>query len=201
MAIRENKEAVKIDDHVNDIRGTLIGWKDATSETPPGYTEEAYRLVYSPHVDSNRSWLYKIGGWILKALHDTTGSTRGFEVSNTIYPRSGIEGFPNGTTVNGIEREEGTPDKRVVLKNNIDGESPYIDQVGPGSDGERVSDLKETINDLRMQLEAEETKSEELEEEVGRDSDDSRGRQRGGGYGPEQYDGYPPEDELGENYR
>lgn len=201
MGIRENKEAVKIDDWVSDIRGTLIGFEDATEETPPNYNEEAFRVVYSKHNDVGNSILGQFIGKIVSVFggffYDSLGSTWAFEVSENVYPKSAIEGFPDGTTVTGIPREISTPNKRVVLKNNVDGDRPYMDAVGPGSDGERVSDLKETINDLRQQLEAEEGKNHELEQQVDRDKDKSGSRSR---YGPESYDGMSPEGMEGEHF-
>lgn len=201
MAIRENKQAVKIDDWVSDIRGTFIGFEDATDETPPDYNEEAYRVIYSKHDDVGDSILGKFFGKIVTVVgsfaYDAFGSTYAFEVSENIYPKSAIEGFPRGTTVTGIPREVSTPDKRVVLKNNVKGDRPYMDKVGPEVDAERVSDLKERINELEQMLEAEEGKAHELEQQVDRDKDKSGGRSR---YSPDHYDEMNPEGLEGEHY-
>lgn len=180
MGVRGNKEAVKIDDWVNDTRGSLIGWIDATEDTPPDKNVKAYRMVYSKHSDSNKSVIQKITSGIAKFLFDGFGSTWGFEVTDTIYPESAIDGFPDGKTVHGISKEEGTPEKRVILKNDIDGKRSYMNQVGPESKGnsQRVSELKERVNELEMQLDAEETKSHELEEQVDRDKDSKKQRRR-----------------------
>jgi hypothetical protein len=203
MGIRENKEAVKIDDWVSDLRGTLIGWQDATDETPPNYNEEAYRVVYSKHDDVGNSIVGRFIGKIVSIVggfaFDAFGKTYAFEVSDKIYPKSGIEGFPNGMTVSGISREVGTPDKRVILKNDIVGNRPYMSQVGPGNDGieKTKSELQETINDLRQQLDAEEGKTHELEQQVDRDKDSSGSSSR---YGPEHYDEMNREGLEGEHY-
>lgn len=202
MGIRENKEAVKIDDWVSDIRGSFIGFEDATEETPPDYNEEAFRVVYSKHNDVGNSILGQFMGKIVSVVggffYDALGKTWAFEVSETIYPRSAIEGFPNGTTVTGIPREVSTPDKRVVLKNNINGERPYMDKIGPESDSELVSKKQERINELEQMLEAEEGKTHELEQQVDRDEDKNSSRRSS--YGPEDYPGVNPEGMDGEHY-
>lgn len=190
MGVRENKEAVKIDDWVSDIRGSFIGWIDATDELPPGKNMEAYRIVYSPHVDGNKSWLAKFVSIVGRFLWDVRENTWAFEVSDNIYPRAGIEGFEGGTTVTGIESESGTPDKRVILREDVDGNRPYMNQVGPGSEGisKTKTELQEKVNELQQALEAEEGKSHELEQQVDRDSDSNRSRnRRGGAYSPEEY--------------
>lgn len=190
MAIGKNKEAVKIDDWVHDIRGTLIGWIDATDETPPGFNEEAVRVVYAPHSDSSKSIIKKAVAPVGKFLFDAFGDTTAFEVSDGIYPKSAIEGFPDGTTVHGFRKEVATPEKRVILKNDVDGNRPYMDLVGPESEGnqKKVSELQDKINDLKMQLDAEESKTQELEQQTEREEGDSkRGRT---GWGPDQYQDY-----------
>jgi len=201
MGIRENKEAVKIDDWVSDIRGSFIGFEDATEETPPDYNEEAFRVVYSKHNDVGNSILGQFMGKIVSVVgglfYDALGKTWAFEVSENIYPKSAIEGFPNGTTVTGIPREVSTPDKRVVLKNNIAGERPYMDKIGPESDSELVSKKQERINDLEQQIEAMEGKTHELEQQVDRDEDKNGSRSR---YGPDHYNGMNPEGMEGEHY-
>jgi len=186
--MKNDEEAVKIDDWVSDIRGSFIGWKDATDETPPDFNGEAYRLIYSKHVDGAESYLSKITSVVGRFLFDAFDNTWAFEVSDNIYPKSAIEGFNGGKTVSGVKHETGTPDKRVILKNDIDGDRPYMERVGPGNvgDSERISDLKDTINNLRQQLEAEQGKTHELEQQVDRDEDSSQRNS----YGPEHYDEY-----------
>lgn len=197
MGIR-NKEAVKIDDWVSDIRGTVVGWIDATDETPPDFNEEAYRLVYSKHVGSNKSWITKFTSIIASFMFDAFDKPWGFQVSDKIYPKSAIEGFPRGTTVSGIEREAGTPDKRVILKNDVQGRRTYMEAVGPETDSQRVSELQSRINELQMKLDAEEGKNQELSEQVDRESDSNRSRNRTR-YGPEEY-GMDDEYIEGEDY-
>lgn len=200
MGIRENKEAVKIDDWVSDIRGSLIGWKDATSETPPDFNDEAYRVVYSKHDDVGHGIIGQFLGKIVSVVggffYDALGKTWAFEVSDNIYPKSAIKGFPSGTTVSNIQREVGTPDKRVILQNDVNGDRPYMDEVGPESDSELVSQKQERINELEQQIEAMEGKTHELEQQVDRDEDDSRSSGR---YGPDHYD-VDPEHVEGDEY-
>lgn len=186
MALRESKEAVKIDDRVRDIRGTFVGWVDATHELPPGKDMEAYRVAYKPYVDVNKSWIMRFYNIVSELVYNTTGKPMGIEVSNTIYPKSGIEGFNGGTTVEYDNNNEGgAPEKRVILHEDIYGDAPYLEQTGPESDRrqQKVTRLKEKVNDLQMQLQAEEGKSQELEEEVDREKDSSNRT----GYGPERY--------------
>lgn len=189
MGLKENKEAVKIDDWVHDIRGTLVGWVDATPETPPGFNEEAVRLVYAPHSDSSKSIIKKFVAPVGRFLFDAFGNTAAFEVSEAIYPKSAIDGYPDGKTVDGFSKEAGTPEKRVILKNDVSGMRSYMDSVGPDSEGnkQKVSELKDKINDLKMQLQAEESKAQELEQEVDRDEGKSK-RRRSRRWGPDEYD-------------
>lgn len=202
MASLRNKEAVKIDDWVSDIRGSLVGWIDATDETPPEFEGEAKKLVYSKHKSTNKSWIYKLFGWIGKLAFEVNGSTFAFEVSEKSYPKSAIHGYPDGTTVTGIEKEAGTPDKRVILMNDVHGNRPYMREVGPENTGieKTKSELQERINELEMMLDAEENKNQELSQEVDRENDSSTGS--GTGYGPERYDEQIHEDGLrgDENY-
>lgn len=186
--VMENKEAVKIDDWVNDIRGSFICWIEATDETPATVNENCYRMVYSPHKDSGASLVYKFVGVVGKILVKLGRKDNfAFEVSETIYPRSAIEGFDGGTTVSGVPREKGTPDKRVILRNDVHGNRPYMSQVGPGSEGieKTKSELQGRINELEMEIDALEGQAHELEEQVDRDKG---GSTRGSGYGPENYD-------------
>lgn len=187
--VGSNKEAVKIDDWVSDIRGSFVGWVDATDETPPDFNGEAFRLVYSPHVATNKSWIFKVGSVLARLAFEGFGSTRFLEVSNAVYPKSAIEGFEGGTTVSGVPHDKGTPDKRVVLKNDVEGNRPYMREVGPGNDGDdkTKSELQDRINELEMELKAEESKNAELSEDV--DREDEKGSSR---YGPEYYDGVRP---------
>lgn len=187
--VGKNKEAVKIDDWHNDIRGTLIGWVDATDECPADFNGVGKRVVYAPHSDSSKSLLKKLTAPVAKFLFDAFDDPSGFKVSNSIYPKSAIDGYPNGMTVNGMDMsEEGTPDKRVILKNTVEGDRSYMEQVGPGSQGnkQKVSELKDRINELEMALQAEEGKSHELEQEV--DREEGKSKRRRTGWGPEDYD-------------
>lgn len=195
MGFRKDKQAVKIDDRVNDIRGTLVGWIEATDETPPNVNEEAYRIVYSTHKDRNVPILHNLLSAISKWVFKNTEKTLGLEKSEEIYPRSAIEGYPDGKTVNNIKKEAGTPDKRVILHNNIRGESTYMDETGPESQRGKISELKQKINDLEMALEAEESKSHELEEQVDREND-SNSRNRRSDYYPENHE----QDFVGDEY-
>jgi hypothetical protein len=202
MGFRKDKQAVKIDDWVSDTRGSLIGWIDATEDTPPGYEEEAVKAVYSTHSDVGNSIFGQLLGKMVSVAgrfsFDAFGSTWAFEVTDTMYPKSAIDGYPDGTTVTGIDKEAGTPDKRVVLRNDIHGHRPYMNQVGPGNDGieKTKSEMQETINNLQQQLDAEEGKTHELEQQVDRDEDKNSSSSR---YYPDQHD-MNPEAMDGEHY-
>lgn len=187
MGIRENKEAVKIDDWVHDVRGSLIGWVNATDEAPADFNGEAVRMVYSPHSDASKSWLKKLFAGVARFAFDAFGSTYGFEVTDDIYPKNAIDGYPDGMTVNGFSKEIGTPDKRVILRNNVEGQRKYMDAVGPESDNidKTRSELQERIDELEMMLEAEESKNDELSEQVDREEGSSNNGMHG--YGPEEY--------------
>jgi hypothetical protein len=199
MALRtKNKEAVKIDDWHRKNEGTLIGWINATSETPPSYNGEAFRYVYAPHRDSNERWLTKFIAPLGRFLFDAFGDTRFFEVSDDIYAKSAIEGFPDGTTLDNVKKDDGTPDKVVILRNAIGSKRDYFDAYGPGnSEIEKTKDeLQEKINSLQQELEAEEDKTHELEQQVDRDEGSSNSRNDR--WGPEP--GMREDEYQGENY-
>lgn len=177
MGLRSETEAVWIDDGVWDMNGVLVGWVDATDEVRENV--EAFYLVYKEPVDSNKSWIYKLVGGFYKMLFKLRNSKefaeKGFNVSPEPIPKPGIEGFPNGKTVDAVRKADSSPEKRVIIKEDLDGDAPYAESVWDrDSDSESIAKLKERNEDLRQRLQAEEGKTEELKQENEREKKDGR---------------------------
>lgn len=193
MGITRVKKRVWIDDGVNDINGVLVGWIDRTDKVKKDV--EAFSPVYKKPEDTSKSLLYKVLGGLFKAAWKVTGSeelaNKAFEVSDTIYPKSAIDGFPSGKTVTNVPGQEGTPEYRVVLREDINGKSYYQDQVWKTSDGKSVAEIKSDLEETKQRLNAVRSERDELREEVGRE-DDSKNQ-----YNDELRDGYFPEEEGG----
>lgn len=181
MALRDETEAVWIDDGVWDMNGVFVGWVDGTEDTRKNV--EAYYLVYKEPVDSNKSIIYKLLGGMYKIIYNLTDSKdaaerAGLSVSPEPIPKAAIEGFPKGKTVDVRNKADSAPEKRIIIKEDLDGESPYAERVWgkESQDGETIAELKDKVEDLKQRLRAEEGKTEELKEEAERDEPDNRGR-------------------------
>lgn len=179
MGVTDEKEAVKITDCVNDHRGTLIGWVDASNRTK---NQEAYQPVFYEHKSTSKSWFLKfttIGGKLLyKVFGEDAVNYSNIVISDTAYPRSAIEGFPNGVMFNEAQDTAGVPEKRVVLKHDIDGNAPFAEKYLPGSpkDSKRVTELEKEKQELRDEIDAMKANMSDLQVQVGEDDDtDNRG--------------------------
>lgn len=181
MGLRDRTEAVWIDDGVWDMNGVFVGWLDGTEDTRKNV--EAYYLVYKEPVDSNKSFIYKLLGGLFKIWYSLTGSKdsarrAGLSISPEPIPKAAIEGFPEGKTVDVRNTADSAPEKKIIIREDLDGESAYNDAVWgtESSEGESITELKDKVEDLKQRLRAEEGKTEELKQETERDEPDRRGR-------------------------
>lgn len=177
MAIIKAKEAVWIDDGVNDNIGTLLGWIDVSDQVDEDKNFEAYKYVFMPPTDTNLSWIRKFTGGLWKALYRLTDSeavaSYAYEISDSIIPKPAIDGFPKGKTIDGFEKGKAAPEKRVIIREDADGNSGYRDNAWNDQSGKSTVELEEELEEKKQRLNAARSRIEELEEELGREEDQS----------------------------
>jgi len=187
MGLRKDKRAVKILDFVNDIRGTFVGWVNASHKLPAHKEEDGYQMLFYPHSDANKSWVYKFSTIFSKIAYKFLGEEAvnytALKKTTTVYPRSAIEGFKGGVTFNQGLEDVGVPEYRVILHHDKDGNAPFADKYAPGSTEtqEKVTQLKEDKRKLKQKLDAQDVKTDELEgmvEENETDKNESRSSRR-----------------------
>ena len=190
MAIRENKHTVHIDDWVDDIRGSFVGWIQA--DLPAGSKKEGYRVIYYPVGDANKSWMYKFSTIIGKVAYNVLGDEAvnytGLKVSDSIYPRSAIEGFNGGVTFSNPNNADDVPHRRVVLKHDINGEAPYAEEFAPGNvqTEAKLADLEEENKKLKQELQAQDIELDELQNKKEDDDSNSGQNRRNDRFNPGQ---------------
>jgi len=188
MGLNDDKEAVKITDCVNDHRGTLIGWVNANERMPTGSKQDGYRMVFYPHKSTSKSFVYKFTTVFGKILYNIMGeqasNITGMKVTDTVYPKSAIEGFPKGKMFNDGKSQEGVPEKRVILKHDKKKEAPFAEKYLPGSpdDSKRITELEEDLREKDQKIRALKSEKDDLDVQVGEEDDtDNRGRPSGDG--------------------
>jgi hypothetical protein len=177
MAIRENKHTVHIEDWVNGIKGSFINW--TPGQMPADKNEAGYRMIYYPVGDANKSWMYKFTTIIGKIAYNIFGEEAvnytGLKVTDTVYPRSAIEGFNGGVTFTNPNNADDVPHRRVVLKEDKHGNAPYAEEFAPGNrkTESKLSELQEENKKLKQALQAQDIELDELQNMKKDDSNDN----------------------------
>jgi hypothetical protein len=183
MAIREDKITVRIKDFVDGREGTFLKWKDATHKMPSGSNEKGYRMYYYPDKEGTNSIIVKLSAMIAKTIfsvsEDKAKAFTDIQLTRKVYPKSGIKGFNGGTTFENPDNVDDTPDKFVVLLEDRDGKSHFMDEHGPTSENylKKYREMKEKKENLEQQLEGQDVEMKELEDKVGDDEDNDNRRQ------------------------
>lgn len=183
MPITENNFTVHIEDWVNGIKGSFIGWIPAHDKMPADSNEEAYQMVYYPVGDANKSWMYKfstiVGRVLFNVLGDDAVNYTGMKVTDTVYPKSAIEGFQGGVSFNNPNNADDVPSRRVILYHDKDGNAPYAEKFAPGNtDAQaKIQELKDEKSDLKQKLDAADIQLDELDNKKEKD-DDNNGQRR-----------------------
>jgi len=187
MGIRDDKITVRIKDFVDGREGTFLKWKDATHKMPSGSNEKGYRMYYYPDKEGTNSIIVKLSAMIAKTLfsisEDKAKAFTDVKLTRKVYPKSGIKGFNGGTTFENPDNVNDAPDKFVVLLEDREENSHFMDEHGPTSENylKKYRDMKEKKENLEQQLEGQDVEIKELEDKVGEDDDqDKRGRDQWG---------------------
>lgn len=182
MGFRENKITVRIKDFVDGREGTFLGWKNATHKMPSGQNEKGYQMYYYPDSEGTNSIIVKLTAifskLVFKGSREKAVGMTPIKLTKKVYPESGIEGFDGGTTFNNPDSAEDVPDKFVVLHEDSQERSKFIDEFGPGNENyaEKYRKEKNKRKDLEQKLEAVDVEISELEDKVGDDDDDKNSR-------------------------
>lgn len=177
MAIRDDKITVRIKDFVDGREGTFLKWKDATHKMNSGANENGYQMYYYPDKEGTNSIIVKISAMIAKTIfsisEEKAKAFTDVKLTRKVYPKSGIKGFNGGTTFENPDNVEDTPDKFVVLLEDRDGNSHFMDEHGPSSENylKKYREMKEEKENLEQQLEGQDVEMKELEDKVGEDDD------------------------------
>lgn len=183
MAIREDKITVRIKDFVDGREGTFLKWKDATHKMPSGSNENGYRMYYYPDKEGTNSIIVKLSAMFAKTLfsisEEKAKAFTDVKLTKKVYPKSGIKGFNGGTTFENPDNVENAPDKFVVLLEDREGNSHFMDEHGPSSENylQKYRKMKEEKENLEQQLEGKDVEMSELEDKVG-DDDDNKNKSR-----------------------
>jgi len=183
MGIRDDKITVRIKDFVDGREGTFLKWKDATHKMPSGSNEKGYRMYYYPDKEGTNSIIVKISAMVAKTIfnvsEDKAKAFTDVKLTRKVYPKSGIKGFNGGTTFENPDNVDDAPDKFVVLLEDREGNSHFMDEHGPTSENylKKYRDMKEKKENLEQQLEGQDVEMKELEDKVGDDEDKDKRRQ------------------------
>jgi len=177
MGIRDDKITVRIKDFVDGREGTFLKWKDATHKMNSGSNEKGYQMYYYPDKEGTNSIVVKLSAMIAKTIFSVSEEkAKAFtdvKLTRKVYPKSGIKGFNGGTTFENPDNAEDTPDKFVVLLQDREGNSHFMDEHGPTSENylKKYREMKEEKENLEQQLDGQDVEMKELEDKVGDDDD------------------------------
>lgn len=177
MGIRDDKITVRIKDFVDGREGTFLKWKDATHKMPSNSNEKGYRMYYYPDKEGTNSLIVKLSAMIAKTIFSVSEEkAKAFtdvKLTKKVYPKSGIKGFNGGTTFENPDNVEDTPDKFVVLLEDRDENSHFMDEHGPTSENylKKYREMKNEKENLEQQLEGQDVEMSELEDKIGDDDD------------------------------